>query len=143
HVDVALFDSCLALLANQAMTYLATGKSPERIGNTHPSIVPYQVFKSADGAVILACGNDNLFAKFCAVAQREDLAADERFCRNALRVQNRALLVPILEDIFKQRSTEDWVTALEAAGVACGPINNVRPAACKSTCRILWREQFP
>ncbi|NBW77923.1 MAG: CoA transferase, partial [Betaproteobacteria bacterium] len=125
HVDVALFDSCLALLANQAMTYLATGESPERIGNTHPSIVPYQVFKSSDGAVILACGNDNLFAKFCAVAQREDLAADERFCKNALRVQNRAVLVPILEDIFKQRSTEDWVTALEAAGVACGPINNV------------------
>ncbi|NDD13161.1 MAG: CoA transferase, partial [Betaproteobacteria bacterium] len=128
HVDVALFDSCLALLANQAMTYLATGESPERIGNTHPSIVPYQVFKSSDGAVILACGNDNLFAKFCAVAQREDLAADERFCKNALRVQNRAVLVPILEDIFKQRSTEDWVTALEAAGVACGPINNVAQA---------------
>ena len=128
HVDVALFDSCLALLANQAMTYLATGESPERIGNTHPSIVPYQVFKSADGAVILACGNDNLFAKFCAVAQREDLATDERFCKNALRVQNRAVLVPILEDLFKQRSTEDWVTALEAAGVACGPINNVAQA---------------
>jgi len=128
HVDVALFDSCLALLANQAMTYLATGESPERIGNTHPSIVPYQVFKSSDGAVILACGNDNLFAKFCAVAQREDLATDERFCKNALRVQNRAELVPILEDIFKQRSTEDWVTALEAAGVACGPINNVAQA---------------
>jgi crotonobetainyl-CoA:carnitine CoA-transferase CaiB-like acyl-CoA transferase len=69
-----------------------------------------------------------LFAKFCAVAQREDLATDERFCKNALRVQNRAVLVPILEDLFKQRSTEDWVTALEAAGVACGPINNVAQA---------------
>jgi crotonobetainyl-CoA:carnitine CoA-transferase CaiB-like acyl-CoA transferase len=128
HVDVALFDSCLALLANQGMSYLATGQSPERIGNTHPSIVPYQVFKSADGAVILACGNDNLFAKFCAVAQREDLALDPRFSKNALRVENRAELVPLLEAIFKQRNTVDWVSSLEAAGVACGPINTVAQA---------------
>jgi hypothetical protein len=128
HVDVALFDSCLALLANQGMTYLATGQSPERIGNTHPTIVPYQVFSTADGAVILACGNDNLFRKFCEVAARPDLAADERFAKNALRVQHRSVLVPMLEAIFAERTTADWVRALEEAGVACGPINTVAQA---------------
>ena len=128
HLDVALLDSCVALLANQGMTYLATGESPKRIGNTHPSIVPYQVFPTADGSMILACGNDNLFAKFCAVAGREDLHKDERFAKNASRVKNRATLVPILEEIFRQRNTEDWVEALETAGVPCGPINTVAQA---------------
>jgi crotonobetainyl-CoA:carnitine CoA-transferase CaiB-like acyl-CoA transferase len=128
HVDVALLDSCIALLANQGMTYLSTGESPKRLGNTHPSIVPYQVFPTADGSVILACGNDNLFAKFCAAAHREDLPQDERFTKNANRVKHRATLVPVLEDIFKQRSTEDWVNALETAGVPCGPINTVAQA---------------
>jgi crotonobetainyl-CoA:carnitine CoA-transferase CaiB-like acyl-CoA transferase len=110
------------------MTYLSTGESPKRLGNTHPSIVPYQVFPTADGSVILACGNDNLFAKFCAAAHREDLPQDERFTKNANRVKHRATLVPVLEDIFKQRSTEDWVNALETAGVPCGPINTVAQA---------------
>mgnify|MGYP006280758105 CR=1 FL=1 len=128
HLDVALLDSCIALLANQGMTYLATGESPKRIGNTHPSIVPYQVFPTADGAMILACGNDNLFARFCGVAKREDLLKDERFAKNASRVKNRAELVPLLEEIFRQRSTEDWVDALETAGVPCGPINTVAQA---------------
>ena len=128
HVDVALLDSCIALLANQGMTYLSTGESPQRLGNTHPSIVPYQVFPTSDGSVILACGNDNLFAKFCAAAHRDDLPQDERFTKNANRVKHRATLVPVLEDIFKQRSTEDWVNALETAGVPCGPINTVAQA---------------
>jgi crotonobetainyl-CoA:carnitine CoA-transferase CaiB-like acyl-CoA transferase len=128
HVDVALLDSCIALLANQGMTYLSTGESPQRLGNTHPSIVPYQVFPTSDGSVILACGNDNLFAKFVATAGREDLSQDERFAKNANRVKHRATLVPVLEAIFKQRSTEDWVNALETAGVPCGPINTVAQA---------------
>ena len=128
HLDVALLDSCIALLANQGMTYLATGESPKRIGNTHPSIVPYQVFPTADGAMILACGNDNLFAKFCAVAKREDLVQDERFAKNAGRVKHRTTLVPMLEEVFRQRSTADWVEALESAGVPCGPINTVAQA---------------
>ena len=128
HVDVALLDSCIALLANQGMTYLSTGESPQRLGNTHPSIVPYQVFPTSDGSVILACGNDNLFAKFCAAAHRDDLPQDERFTKNANRVKHRATLVPVLEDIFKQRSTDDWVNALETAGVPCGPINTVAQA---------------
>ena len=128
HLDVALLDSCMALLANQGMSYLATGETPKRIGNTHPSIVPYQVFPTADGAIILACGNDNLFSKFCAVAKREDLVKDERFAKNAGRVKHRGTLVPILEDVFRQRATEAWVDALEEAGVPCGPINTVAQA---------------
>ena len=128
HLDVALLDSCVALLANQGMTYLATGESPKRIGNTHPSIVPYQVFPTADGAIILACGNDNLFSRFCKVAGREDLISDARFAKNVDRVRNRTTLVPILEEVFRQRGTEAWVEALEEAGVPSGPINNVAQA---------------
>ena len=128
HLDVALLDSCVALLANQGMTYLATGESPKRIGNTHPSIVPYQVFPTADGAIILACGNDNLFSRFCKVAGHEDLISDARFAKNVDRVRNRTTLVPILEEVFRQRGTEAWVEALEEAGVPSGPINNVAQA---------------
>ena len=128
HLDVALLDSCMALLANQGMSYLATGETPKRIGNTHPTIVPYQVFPTADGAIILACGNDNLFAKFCAVAKREELLRDERFAKNANRVKHRTTLVPILEEVFRERSTAAWVEALEKAGVPCGPINTVAQA---------------
>jgi crotonobetainyl-CoA:carnitine CoA-transferase CaiB-like acyl-CoA transferase len=128
HLDIALFDSALALLANQAMTYLATGESPGRIGNAHPSIVPYQVFRTADGAVIVACGNDNLFGKFCAVAGCSELAADARFAKNAERVKNRAVLVPTLDAIMAKRTTSEWVAALEGAGVPCGPINSVAQA---------------
>ncbi len=128
HIDVALFDSVLALLANQAMTYLATGQSPGRIGNAHPSIVPYQVFRTSDGAVILACGNDNLFAKYCAAAQCAELARDARFARNADRVRNRAELVPLLAEIMAKRSTAEWVRLLEDAGIPCGPINDIGQA---------------
>jgi crotonobetainyl-CoA:carnitine CoA-transferase CaiB-like acyl-CoA transferase len=128
YLDIALFDSALALLANQAMTYLATGESPGRIGNSHPSIVPYQVFGTADGAVIVACGNDNLFAKFCACAGCEHLVKDERFAKNAGRVKNRTTLVPLLADIMARRVTSEWVAALEAAGIPCGPINSVAQA---------------
>jgi crotonobetainyl-CoA:carnitine CoA-transferase CaiB-like acyl-CoA transferase len=128
YIDVALFDSALALLANQGMTYLATGESPGRIGNAHPSIVPYQVFRTSDGAVIVACGNDNLFNKFAALAGQPELATDPRFSKNAERVKNRKVLVPILADIMAKRTTADWVTALEGAGIPCGPINTVAQA---------------
>ena len=128
HIDVALLDSTLALLANQAMTYLATGKPPGRIGNAHPSIVPYQVFRTADGAVIVACGNDNLFGKYCAAAGCSELVRDARFARNADRVRNRADLVPLLADIMVKRSTAEWVAALDSAGIPCGPINDIGQA---------------
>ncbi len=128
HLDIALFDSCLALLANQGETHLATGENPKRIGNTHPTIVPYQVFRSADGAMILACGNDNLFGKFCRVAGCEALAKDSRFASNGDRVKNRSSLVPMLAAIITKRTTADWVSALDAAGVPCGPINTLAQA---------------
>ena len=123
HLDLALFDTQVAVLANQAANYLATGISPRRLGNAHPNIVPYQTFKTADGDVILACGNDNLFLKFCEVAQCQSLAADERFATNDKRVANRAALTEILDGIFRARTTREWTEALEAAGVPNGPIN--------------------
>ena len=126
HLDLALLDTQIAFLANQAMNYLATGDVPGRIGNAHPNIVPYQTFKTADGDIILACGNDNLFRKFCEVAGCQHLAKDERFATNGKRVENRAVLTPLLADVFAKRTTREWVDALEAAGVPNGPINNLK-----------------
>jgi crotonobetainyl-CoA:carnitine CoA-transferase CaiB-like acyl-CoA transferase len=125
HLDLALFDALTAVLANQAANYLATGKSPGRLGNAHPNIVPYQTFRTADGAVILACGNDNLFRKFCEVAGCAPLADDPRFAANGKRVENRVELTRILDEIFLARTTREWVDALEAAGVPNGPINTI------------------
>jgi formyl-CoA transferase len=125
HIDLALLDTQVALLANQAMNYLASGEIPARLGNAHPNIVPYQTFRTADGDIILACGNDNLFRKFCEVAKCESLAQEERFATNAKRVENRADLTALLAEIFLARTTKDWVDALEAAGVPNGPINNI------------------
>jgi crotonobetainyl-CoA:carnitine CoA-transferase CaiB-like acyl-CoA transferase len=125
HLDLALLDAQVAVLANQGANYLATGVSPPRLGNAHPNIVPYQTFKTADGDVILACGNDNLFRKFCEVADCRALAADARFVTNGKRVENRAELTALLNEIFVKRSTRQWVEALEAAGVPNGPINNL------------------
>jgi crotonobetainyl-CoA:carnitine CoA-transferase CaiB-like acyl-CoA transferase len=125
HLDLALLDSQIALLSYQNTNYFATGKPPARIGNLHPNIVPYQPFKTSDGSVILACGNDNLFRKFCEVAGCKELAEDARFASNGKRVENRAEMTRLLQAIFAKRSTRDWVDALEAAGVPNGPINDV------------------
>jgi crotonobetainyl-CoA:carnitine CoA-transferase CaiB-like acyl-CoA transferase len=128
HLDLALLDTAMAFLSIQGMTYLTTGTAPGRIGNTHPTIVPYQVFPTADGNVILACGNDNLWAKFCTAAGCPELIADPRFSKNALRVQNRKELDPILKGVFARKSTKEWVAILEEAGVANGPINTIDQA---------------
>jgi crotonobetainyl-CoA:carnitine CoA-transferase CaiB-like acyl-CoA transferase len=125
HLDLALLDVQVAVLANQGANYLATGVSPKRLGNAHPNIVPYQTFKTADGDMILACGNDNLFRKFCEVAKCSALADDPRFATNGKRVENRAELTALLNDIVVKRGTRDWVEALEAAGVPNGPINTL------------------
>jgi len=125
YIDMALLDTQVAFLANQAMNYLATGESPGRLGNAHPNIVPYQTFRTQDGDIILACGNDNLFAKFCDVAGRRALAVDPRFATNAKRVENRAELTRLLADVFATRTTREWVDALEDAGVPNGPINTI------------------
>jgi len=125
HLDLALLDSLTAILSNQGGNYLATGVPPGRLGNAHPNIVPYQTFKTSDGDIILACGNDNLFRKFCEVAGCEALCADPRYATNNKRVENRAALTKLLTDIIAKRATRDWVEALEAAGVPNGPINNL------------------
>ena len=135
HIDMALLDTQVAMLANLGANYLVsgekTGKVPGRAGNAHQNIVPYQVFETAPNAAgekdhfILAVGNDGQFAKMCAVAGRADLAVDTRFIKNADRVRHRATLVPLLEAVFKTRSKADWLAALEAAKVPCGAINNL------------------
>ncbi len=125
HVDLSLLDVQVATLANQAESYLVTGVPPPRLGNAHPSIVPYQAFATADGHLVLAVGNDAQFARFCEVAARPDLARDPRFATNAARVQSRAALVAILAPLLASRTTGAWVAALEAADVPCGPINDL------------------
>ena len=117
HLDLALLDSLVAVLANQGANYLATGEPPGRLGNAHPNIVPYQTFKTADGDVILACGNDNLFRKFCEVAGCRELADDPRFATNGKRVENRAELTRMLSEIM-----------LEAHARATGSTRWKRPA---------------
>jgi crotonobetainyl-CoA:carnitine CoA-transferase CaiB-like acyl-CoA transferase len=126
HLDLALLDSLAAILCNQGGNYLATGVPPGRLGNAHPNIVPYQTFKTADGDIILACGNDNLFRKFCEVAGCQALAGDPRFVTNGKRVENRTEITRLLSEIIAQRTTRDWVDSLEAAGVPNGPINNLK-----------------
>jgi crotonobetainyl-CoA:carnitine CoA-transferase CaiB-like acyl-CoA transferase len=126
HLDLALLDCQVAALAYQAMNYLSTGVPPGRSGNVHPNIVPYQPFPTSDGDVIIACGNDNLFRKFCEVADCRHLIEDPRFATNADRVKNRAEIEPLIQAVTRTRSTREWLPALEAAGVPCGPINNLR-----------------
>ncbi len=125
HLDLALLDSQIALLAYQNTNYFATGKPPKRIGNLHPNIVPYQPFRTADGEVILACGNDNLYRKFCEAAGCPELARDPRFSTNGKRVENRVELTRLLGEVFRKRSKREWLELLEAAGVPNGPINDV------------------
>jgi crotonobetainyl-CoA:carnitine CoA-transferase CaiB-like acyl-CoA transferase len=124
-VDLALLDVQVATLANLAESYLVTGRAPDRHGNAHASIVPYQAFATRDGYLVVAVGNDGQFARLCEVAARPDLAADPRFATNPARVENRETLVPILQALLAGRPTQDWVDALEAAGVPCGPINDL------------------
>jgi formyl-CoA transferase len=128
HVDVALLDSAIAMLANVGMNHLATGKVPPRLGNGHPSIVPYQVF-ATEGAqhLILACGNDKQFAAVCVVME-QDWIADERFATNPQRVKNRAELVPLMQTVFMSKERDAWLGLFDAASVPCGPINNIAEA---------------
>ena len=124
-IDMALLDTQVAMLANLGANYLVTQQPPKRAGNAHQNIVPYQVFEVADGHLILAVGNDGQYAKFCAVAGCPELASDPRFAKNADRVRHRAVLVPLLAARLKTRTRADWLAALEAAKVPCGPINDL------------------
>lgn len=125
HVDMALMDVVTASLANQASNYLVTGEVPGRLGNEHPNIVPYQVFETADGHVIVAVANDSQFAKFAQVINQPELSSDERFERNADRVGHRDVLIPLLADVMKQRTMDEWLMAFESSGVPVSPINTI------------------
>ncbi len=125
HIDMALLDVQVACLANQAMNYLSTGVAPRRLGNAHPNIVPYQDFPTADGDFILTVGNDSQFRKFAEVAGRPEWADDPRFKSNTLRVAHRAELIPLIRQVTVFKTTVQWVAELEAAGVPCGPINDL------------------
>ena len=126
HIDMALFDVMLAMLANMNMNYLTSGVAPGRAGNAHPNIVPYQVFEAADGYVVIAVGNDGQFVKFCEVAGCTELA--RRYPRNADRVRNRAAVIGALEPLVRARPVAFWTHELDIAGVPCGPINNIAQA---------------
>lgn len=125
YIDMALLDVQVALLANMNTNFLASGKPPVRWGNAHPNIVPYQTFQTRDGWIIVAVGNDGQFRKFVEAGGRPELADDERFATNPSRVRHRDTLVPILAEMVKTRGKADWIGALEAAGVPCGPINEL------------------
>ncbi|MBK1889544.1 CoA transferase [Undibacterium sp. 14-3-2] len=125
YIDMALLDVQVAMLANMNTNYLASGKPPVRWGNAHPNIVPYQTFATSDGHIIVAAGNDGQYKKFVAAGGEEQLATDERFCTNPARVANREVLIPLLADMVKRKSRQEWIALLEGAGVPCGPINRL------------------
>ena len=128
HIDMALLDVGMAILANQAAGFVNTGKVPQRQGNSHPSLAPYQDFPTLDGAMLLAIGNDGQFKRFCEVAQRPEWALDPRFASNSLRVKNREVLIPAMQELTRTRSTAQWIALLESKAVPCGPINDIGQA---------------
>ena len=128
YIDMALYDVMVAMLANMNMNYLTSGTAPGRAGNAHQNIVPYQVFAASDGHLIVTVGNDSQFAKFCAVAGVPHLAEDARYRRNADRVRNREVLIAELEAILRTKPVAFWVERIDAAGVPCGPINDIAQA---------------
>lgn len=125
HIDIALLDVQVAALANQGMNYLATGENPQRLGNGHPNIVPYQTFATQDGSMILAVGNDSQFVKFCQVAQCPKIAEDPWFASNEQRVINRDKLIPILAAKLASHKSQWWLEQLAEVGVPCGPVNTL------------------
>ncbi len=125
YIDMALLDVQVAMLANMNTNYLASGVAPTRSGNAHPNIVPYQTFATADGHIIVAVGNDGQYRKFIAAGGRPELASDERFATNPMRVRHRDILVPLLADMIKTKTKQQWIDLLETAGVPCGPINTL------------------
>ena len=128
HIDMALLDVQIAALANQSMNYLHTQQAPQRLGNAHPNLVPYQDFPTADGHMILAIGNDGQFGRLCRAIGQSEWADDPRFAVNSARVQHREILIPLLAGVTRTRTTAAWVTFFETQAVPCGPINNLAEA---------------
>jgi formyl-CoA transferase len=125
HIDMSLLDTQVAMLANVGSNYLNSGKRPQRWGNAHANIVPYQTFACQDGHIIVATGNDGQYQKFVEAGGRPELGRDERFLTNPLRVKNREALVPLLADMMQEKPRDAWIALLESVGVPCGPINNL------------------
>ena len=128
HIDMALLDVGMAILANQAAGFLNSGNVPKRQGNSHPSLAPYQDFPTQDGAMLLAIGNDGQFARFCQAVGHPEWVADARFASNTLRVKHRDVLIPAMEAITRTRTTAQWIALLEDKAVPCGPINDIGQA---------------
>jgi len=126
HLDIALLDCHVATLANQTLNYKTSGDVPQRAGNAHQNIVPYQVFAASDGHLIVAVGNDSQYRAYCDVLGRPDLATHPDYATNSLRLHNRKVLVPVLEAVMRGRSRDEWIDALQKVGVPCGPINNLK-----------------
>lgn len=124
-IDISLLDSQIAWLANVGSNYLISGEKPIRYGNAHPNIVPYQTFKASDGHFTLGIGNDGQWKQFCERAGQKDWAEDDRFKTNAKRVENREILIPLLEELFYKHEIAHWLSILESVGVPCGPINTI------------------
>ncbi len=128
HIDLALFDVAVSTLANQALNYLVSGVAPQRMGNAHPNIAPYQAFSTADGHIILAVGNDDQFARFARVAGHSEWSNDSRFQTNSARVANRDTLIPMVASVFATKKTLDWIAVLNAENIPHGPINTIAQA---------------
>lgn len=124
-IDIALLDAQVAWLANVASNYLVSGKRPERFGNGHPTIVPYQSFRARDGFFCLAVGNDGQWRKLCTLLGRSDLADDQRFVTNPARVQHREALIPLLQEVFATADIAHWLREIAAAGIPCGPVQAI------------------
>jgi crotonobetainyl-CoA:carnitine CoA-transferase CaiB-like acyl-CoA transferase len=125
HIDMALYDCQLAMMANVGAAYLASGNEPKRYGNGHPTVVPYQLFETGDGQVVIAVGNDRQFAALCGLIQQPEIAADPRFARNSARIENREALLAMLMPLIAQRPTQTWLNGLRAAGIPCGEVRGV------------------
>jgi crotonobetainyl-CoA:carnitine CoA-transferase CaiB-like acyl-CoA transferase len=125
YIDIALLDCTVSALANQVSTYLVAGTVPTRMGNAHPTVVPYQAFRTADGHIILAIGNDGQFQRFCTAAGIEELAKDERYRTNSARIINRETLIPHLIEAIAKKTSAEWISLLESCAVPCGPINTI------------------
>jgi crotonobetainyl-CoA:carnitine CoA-transferase CaiB-like acyl-CoA transferase len=128
YIDIALYDTQLSWLVNVASAYLVSGDPPQRYGNAHGAIVPYQTLPTADGWLMLAIGNDGQFAALCRVLEQPQWATDPRFASNPQRVTHRHRLIPLLEQIFRRAPTDHWLDRLAAAGVPCGPVNDIPTA---------------
>jgi formyl-CoA transferase len=146
HIDIALLETTMSLLSNVSSNYLISGEEAVRYGNGHPNIVPYQAFRTGDGYMVVACGNDRLYLNLCRLLAREDLATDARFATNPLRVVNRAELLPVLQEALLTRTTEEWLTVLRAAGIPCGAIHSVSQAFNNPHIRergLIWECEHP